>query len=151
MTPIIRAAEPADAESIAAIHASCFESAWDAHAFRALLDRSGALAFVGKDAAATDLQAFVLVQLAADEAEIISLGTHPSARRSGLASALLACAIAEAAAHGARAMFLEVAEDNEGARALYERSGFALQGRRKAYYEHQGRPTDALVLRRSLP
>jgi ribosomal-protein-alanine N-acetyltransferase len=151
MNPIVRAAEISDAEVLARIHANCFDAAWDAESFGRLLNRPGMLAFVAKDAAETDLQSFVLVQTAADESEIISLGTHALARRFGLARALLSHAMAEAARGGAKTMFLEVAEDNSAALALYRGCGFILQTRRKAYYERQGQSADALVLRRLLP
>jgi len=151
MTPLLRAAEMSDANALARVHASCFAEPWDAEALRRFIEKPGMLALVAQDAAETDLQAFILVQLAADESEIISLGTYFSARRSGLAHALLAQAIAEAARRGAKAMFLEVAEDNAAALALYHRCGFALRARRKAYYERPGGAVDALVLRRPLP
>ena len=151
MSPMLRAAEMSDADALARIHAGCFASAWDAESFRRFIEKPVMLALVAKDAAETDLQAFILVQLAADESEIISLGTYFSARRSGLARVLLAQAMAEAAGRGAKAMFLEVAEDNAAALALYHRCGFALRARRKAYYERPGGAVDALVLRRPLP
>jgi ribosomal-protein-alanine N-acetyltransferase len=44
-------------------------------------------------------------------------------------------------------MFLEVAERNGAARALYAAAGFAAAGRRRRYYPDGA---DALVLRRSL-
>jgi len=151
MSPMVRAADMSDAEALAGIHATCFDAPWDQEAFRRLLTRPGLLAFVAKDAAETDLQSFILVQLAADESEIISLGTRAEARRLGFARALLSHAMAEAARRGAKAMFLEVAEDNSPALALYRGCGFTLQARRKAYYERQGAYADALVLRRALP
>ena len=151
MNPFIRPAEISDASALAGIHANCFDDPWSTESFRGLLNRPGMLAFAAKDAAETDLQSFVLVQLAADESEIISLGTHPSARRSGLARALLAHAAAEATRRGAKTMFLEVAEDNSAALALYGGCGFTLQARRKAYYERRGAFADALVLCRALP
>ena len=151
MSARIRAAHMSDADALAHIHATCFGASWDAESFRASLNRPGMLALVATDAAETDLQAFILVQIAADEAEIISLGTHASARRSGLAHALLVHAVVEAARRGAGAMYLEVAENNSAALALYRGFGFILQARRKAYYQREGRSADALVLRRPLP
>jgi len=150
MTPLVRAADLSDADALARIHANCFDAAWDAQSFRRFLGKPGMLALVAKDAAENDLQAFILVQLAADESEIISLGTYASARRTGLAYALLIRAIADAAHRGAKAMYLEVAEDNAAALALYRRCGFTLQARRKSYYERPDSAIDALVLRRPL-
>lgn len=151
MNPMIRTVGMTDAGELARIHAACFDAPWDVESFRRLLNRPGMIALAGKDAAETDLQSFILVQLAADESEIISFGTHPSARRLGLARALLTEAMAEAARRGAKAMYLEVAEDNSAALALYRGCGFMLQARRKAYYERRGEPADALILRRLLP
>src|SRR4051812_593147 len=96
VSPILRAAEMYDAKALARIHASCFAEAWDVEALRRFIEKPGMLALVAKDAAENDLQAFILVQIAADESEIISLATYTPARRSGLAHALLAQAIAEA-------------------------------------------------------
>jgi ribosomal-protein-alanine N-acetyltransferase len=48
-------------------------------------------------------------------------------------------------------LFLEVAEDNAPARALYAQAGFEEVGRRKGYYARpQSAAVDALVLRRRL-
>lgn len=151
MSPIIRDASLSDADALARIHASCFDESWDAESFRRLLHQPAMIALVAQDAAATDLQSFILVQIAADESEIISFGTHVSARRVGLARALLTHAAAEALRRGAKAMYLEVAEDNSVALALYCGSGFTLQGRRKSYYDRPGGASDALILRAPLP
>jgi ribosomal-protein-alanine N-acetyltransferase len=70
-------------------------------------------------------------------------------RRQKIATALLAAVFAEAAARGAAAIFLEVAADNDGALALYAQHGFAIVGRRAAYYRRaNGGWGDALVMRR---
>ena len=102
--------------------------------------------------AETDSQAFILVHVAADECEILTLGTAENAQRRGLARALLSAAAEEAQAAGARAMFLEVAEDNIAAIALYRAAGFALIGRRQNYYRRaDGSVLDAVMLRATLP
>jgi Fur family ferric uptake transcriptional regulator len=74
----------------------------------------------------------------------------PSARRGGQARALVADAAAQAHGQGATAMFLEVSQTNEAARALYEGLGFREVGRRKGYYRTDP-PEDALTLRAELP
>ncbi|MDP3371055.1 MAG: ribosomal-protein-alanine acetyltransferase, partial [Brevundimonas sp.] len=52
-----------------------------------------------------------------------------------------------AATRGATRLFLEVAEDNMAALALYAGAGFVEAGRRPGYYARpHGRPRDALVL-----
>ena len=78
-------------------------------------------------------------------------GLRPRAP-SGLARALLIEAAAEAVKRGATTMFLEVAEDNLAALALYRDCGFTAHGRRRAYYMRGGaQPVDALMLRVQLP
>ena len=52
-----------------------------------------------------------------------------------------------AAAAGAKVMFLEVAEENQPAMALYAKAGFEKAGRRPDYY---GPGAHAWLLRRSL-
>jgi [ribosomal protein S18]-alanine N-acetyltransferase len=76
-----------------------------------------------------------------------ALRQRSAARRRGLGALLMAGALAQAVAGGAAAMLLEVAADNDAARALYARLGFEEVGRRRRYYA-DGR--DALVLKRLL-
>ena len=48
-------------------------------------------------------------------------------------------------------MFLEVAETNVAARALYARAGFTVTGRRRAYYHTpDGAAVDAVVMGRKV-
>jgi len=95
---------------------------------------------------------FVLVRVAADEAEILTIATHPASRRRGIARALLGRAARHAAELGATSLFLEVAEDNEPALALYATAGFTLRGHRPGYYARRNGPArTALVLGLALP
>lgn len=143
----IRVAEIADAKLLAALHGECFSDNWNAESFRNLLNRPGCFAlFAGSDA-------FILVQLAGGEAEIQSLGTRCVARRGGFARTLVEHAAAESFRRGAAAMFLEVADDNGAALALYRGMGFTEVGKRRGYYPRgkENPAADALILRNSLP
>lgn len=152
MTLRIRRAAIDDASSLARLHRACFDDNWDEASMRASLDHPATSAFLAEDAAANELQGVILVQIFADESEILTLGTAPATRRSGVAKALLLHAAAEAAENGARTMFLEVAESNDAALALYRGVGFAIVGRRKSYYrEGAGPGVDALRLSAELP
>ncbi|MFV0473883.1 MAG: GNAT family N-acetyltransferase, partial [Pikeienuella sp.] len=111
----------------------------------------GALAANGRLIAREDDEGFALISLAADEAELLTLAVAPALRRQGAGRALLAAAMAQAAAGGATTMFLEVAEDNEAAIALYRSAGFAPAGRRPRYYRRGAALVDALLLRVSIP
>jgi [ribosomal protein S18]-alanine N-acetyltransferase len=89
----------------------------------------------------------ILVRVAADEAEILTLAVAPRVRRGGIAAALLCEATTRAAAMGARAVFLEVSVANIASRQLYTRAGFVQAGHRPHYYSDR---SDALVLRLDL-
>lgn len=91
---------------------------------------------------------FIVLRMAAGEAEILTLGVLPSARGKGLAKALVRAAAGHAAARNCKDLYLEVGIENKAARALYEGLGFVQVGRRNAYYPRPGQPPeDALVLK----
>ena len=93
------------------------------------------------------LTGLALAQSFGAECEILTLGVVPAHRRAGIGSALLASVIKEARCRGARMLFLEVAEDNHAARALYAGYGFVQIRRRANYYRRLTGLVDALVLR----
>jgi len=135
--PIFPAVDPA---RLAAIHAEAFAAAWDRAALAELLASPGVFAVAEEGG-------FILIRVVVDEAEILTLAVRPSAQRAGLGARLVEAAVVRAAALGAERMFLEVAEGNAAARALYARSGFVEMGRRRGYYSHaDGRREDALTL-----
>lgn len=151
MSAAIRMASAADAPLLARLHRDCFAESWDDIVFAKLLASPTVFALLASPKDENESQAFLVVQIAAGESEILTLGTAPSSRRAGLAGILLQEALREAFKRGAQVMFLEVAADNEAARALYRGAGFAEVGRRKAYYTRpQGETADALMLRANL-
>ena len=126
--------------AMAAVHAAAFERPWDAAAFQTLIDQPGVLALGDDDG-------FILIRMAADEAEILTLAVRPDGRRRGLGRVLVEAAGAAARHLGAERLFLEVAQDNTAALALYRGVGFIEVGRRRAYYPRpDGTAADALVL-----
>ena len=88
------------------------------------------------------------VRVVADEAEVLTVGVVPAARRSGLGRRLLAELLDTAARRHARDVYLEVRVDNDAARTLYRSEGFAEVGVRRGYYEH-GR-VDGVTMHRAL-
>ena len=127
---------------LAALHAACFTThppPWPANGFAGLLADPAVFLIEAP-------QALLLGRAAAGEAELLTLAVAPPRRRHGLARRLLADFDAEARARAADAAFLEVAEDNAPARALYAGAGWVQVGRRPRYYG----PTAALILRKDL-
>ncbi|HST74587.1 MAG TPA: GNAT family N-acetyltransferase [Acetobacteraceae bacterium] len=136
-------ATPVHAVMLAIIHASAFpeDEAWGPEAIALSLELPGAFGLFSAGAG------MILARAAGGEAEVLTLAVAEPARRQGVAGTLLDAAMAEAAARGAVAMFLEVSTRNEAARALYARAGFVEVGRRARYYADGA---DALVLRSPL-
>ena len=135
----------ATAARLAGLHAGAFAAPWDAAAFEALLGQAGVLAIETP-------QGFILIRSVADEAEILTLAVDPAARRQGLGTRLVREGALASAARGATRLFLEVADDNHAALALYARAGFTEAGRRRGYYARpEGGRQDALILALNLP
>lgn len=136
------------------LHGACFEDSWSTGAMADVLASPGAFAFVAlpddNEAEAAPV-GFALARVAADEAELLSLGVLRGARRRGAARALLQAVLREAHRRGAVTLFLEVAETNDAARLLYATNSFAAVGRRPDYYQRPNSvPVAALTLRRPL-
>ena len=147
--PALSEASRRDAAAIAKLHAAAFRHGWsDGEIERMLLERN---IVAHRAMSGRTLQGFILSRLAGGEAEILSVAVASAHRGRGLARALLNLHLRRLAGLGARAVFLEVDEDNEPARRLYQRAGFREVGRRPGYYQ-QGRDkaATALVLRRDL-
>ena len=118
--------------ALAALHQACFSRPWNRQSFASLLahENRAALGVWGADG----LDGFIALQHAADEAEILTLAVAAPARRSGLATQLLAAAAHWLAQYGVQHWHLEVAH------------GFAEIGRRAGYYEN----VDAVLMQRDL-
>ena len=130
---------------MAALHAACFTlpPAWSAQELAAT--QEGRFSFTLERTGG-----FLMAQVVAGEAELLTLAVDPGARRQGIGRALVAGFLAEAKARGAESAFLEVAEGNAAARALYEGQGFSETGRRRGYYRGAGRVEDAILMGISL-
>jgi len=146
---IVRPATRADAGALGEVHARSFEAPWTGDEILRFAGDPGGLALVAEPEAG-EIAGFILCRLIAGEAEVLTLAVRPAARRRGVASALLDAALALTRITAA-SMFLEVAEDNPGAIALYARAGFEPVGRRAGYYARPGAPAvAAVVMRRTL-
>jgi len=104
--------------------------------------------YVAAEAVDGALLGWAGVMVVGETAEILTVGVVPTARRCGVARAMLAALCTEAVTRGAREVFLEVRVDNDAALALYTREGFERIGVRHGYYE--GGRVDAVTMRRQL-
>lgn len=121
------------------LHAACFPNKpWSANDFTDL-KKSGCDIMASQNG-------FAVWRVVADESEIITIGVHPNARRAGIASAMLTLIENDAKQRGAQKIFLEVAENNHPARAMYERNGFVQIGVRPKYYDG----IDAILMEKKL-
>ena len=150
-------AGPALAGVVAAMQRACFpDDPWSDESVATLMDLPGHAALLlvtgGGDPQPLGPQplGFVLARAAAEDGEILSIGVHPDARGGGHGRRLVAAAERAAAALGATVLFLEVAEDNMPARALYKACGFDAVGRRPKYYRRAEGRVAALILRRDI-
>jgi len=137
---------------LADLHASAFARGWRADEVAALMAAPGAIALLAVlGAEGREPAGFLLARKAADEAEILTLCTRPSARRRGVARLLVSALDERLQAAGVSSLFLEVNADNEAALALYRRLGFCAVGERRGYYGPSGeRGCDAVIMRRGL-
>jgi ribosomal-protein-alanine N-acetyltransferase len=140
-------AAPPHAALLAALHREAIDPAWHETEFATLLARPGVAGWIASlDGEPAGL---LLVRCAGAEAEILTLAVRPASRRRGIARALLTTMLDTVATQDAVRIFLEVAEANAAARALYSAHGFAPVGRRPSYYG-SGAGSDALVLARDM-
>jgi ribosomal-protein-alanine N-acetyltransferase len=93
------------------------------------------------------LVSLILIQIAADQAEILTLATAPGQRRNGLAGTLLDQVEAELVQRGTAVWLLDVAADNAPGLEFYARNGFSTDGRRHGYYQRvEGKRVDAILM-----
>jgi ribosomal-protein-alanine N-acetyltransferase len=141
---VIRAALPADAATLASLHAGSFADGWSQADFANWLARAdafGAVADVGGEPVG-----FVMALTSGDDAEILTIATNPSNRQMGIGRNLVVAMLGEARKRGLARVLLEVARDNAAALALYRATGFVEIGVRKAYYRRGTVGVDAITM-----
>ena len=150
MTLELQPLDLAMTEVAAALHKMAgFHEPWTARAFADLLTMPRTAGNVVL--ANAEPVGLALWRVAADEAEILTIAVAASHRGRGLSRDLLLTHLGHLAGRGVRTVFLEVEENNQPARRLYGRAGFATVGRRERYYRQpDGEQLNALLMRRDL-
>ncbi len=142
----ITEATAADAEELAALYAEALPPGWPASELAASCGDANRAVLKATDGA--DLAGFIILQFAADEAEILAIAVTKHRRRLGRAASLLRAAMGACQSRFTSCIYLEVAESNSPARKLYEKFGFLVIGRRENYYRlPSSAPETALVMR----
>lgn len=140
-------ASPDRAAEVTKMHADLFNPPWDEASIKKLLEHPAAAALIATAGPSREPAGFVIAQLAADEAEILSVGVVEKWQRHGLGRRLIEGLIRAAQRAEARRLFLEVSVDNEAALRLYGSLDFRRVGLRPKYYKRPGEQgIDALIL-----
>lgn len=137
--------EETDIGAMARIHALSFDDVWTGAMIRRILTMPGAFGIVARHGRQWSVAGFALLRQAADQCEILSLAVSPELRGDGVGGFLFDGAMEQAANAGATRLFLEVAEDNDVARRLYESRGLLPVGRRPDYYRRKDGTTASAV------
>ena len=148
-TPSVEPARLRDAPRLAQLHAASFHRGWGEGEFESMIAERNTL--VHRLRLGRKTIGFAVSRMGADEAEILSIAVDEAWRGRGLSRDLLITHLGHLAGRGVRRIFLEVEENNAPARRLYERTGFAVVGRRERYYRGaDGEQLNALLMRRDL-
>ena len=126
-------------DEIANLHKLCFPNKpWSASDF-ADLKKSGCEIIASQNG-------FIVYRCVADEAEIITIGVAPAARRNGIGSAMLCIIEKNVKNQGVNKIFLEVASTNTAGQKLYKNNGYKVVGIRPKYYDG----VDAILMSKDL-
>ncbi len=146
---VVEPAAARDAPRLAQLHAASFHRGWGEAEFEGMLAERNTL--VHRLRLGRKTIGFAVSRIGADEAEILSIAIDPDYRGRGLSRNLLLTHLGHLAGRGVRTIFLEVEENNQPARRLYEWAGFAVVGRReRSYKQPTGEQLNALLMRRDL-
>ena len=115
---------------------------WSEASFRNEIDHQHGISLVAERG--KEVVGYGVVWVVADEAHITTIAVDPEQRRQGIAWKLMVELLERAKERGATCATLEVRASNEAAIKLYERLGFEVCGRRRAYYADN--KEDAMVM-----
>ncbi|WP_181685992.1 ribosomal protein S18-alanine N-acetyltransferase [Halorhabdus salina] len=146
--PFIRSARRSDLLAVVDIERRSFPQPWSVGAFEQFLDAPSFLVAVDRDSG-TDCA--VIGYIVADTVpnhgtplgHVKDLAVHPDRRRAGIGRQLLERAVCTLRSTGVGSIKLEVRENNDPAKRLYQRAGFVHRRTIPRYYDNGD---DALVM-----
>ena len=143
---MIRTLRASDAAAMTALHAESFEAGWPEEDMAEHIENDMALGFIQEDV----LAGFILIRLNFEQSEILTIAVSPSHLRQGIGAKLLIAGETAVTEQDGQIIFLEVAEDNPYAIALYGKTGYENFGRRPAYYKRAGGRVAARLFQKKL-
>jgi len=170
---IIRQATCEDAEAIFEIENLCFPDPWSLESIEYELEKNPAAVYVVAEIDAADaveegsvkagdsdvpvagidklIVGYAGLWWIENEGHITNVAIRPGYRNRRIGSQILETLLEYTQEEGIDDFTLEVRESNDAARALYEKYGFTVEGKRKNYYRSvSGDREDALVLWRRM-
>ncbi len=132
ITPLIQN----DCSKAALLHQQSFYKGWTEKDFKDFIDDP--LTYGLKITKDDVLTSIILWREVGNEAEILTLIVDSNYQKQGQASFLLKTLMTLLVHKNISQIFLEVAEDNEGAYSFYKKYGFQLLNKRPQYYKREG-------------
>ncbi len=129
---------------VAQLEKICFSDPWSEKSVSSELSNSLSLWLVALDG--ETVAGYIGSQTVLDETDMMNVAVHPDFRRQGIAEALVTELVAQLKQMESHSLTLEVRASNAPAKALYEKLGFTLAGRRPNYYRIP--KEDAYILRK---
>ena len=146
----IRPASVADIRGMIALERDSPSAAhWPEPAYARVFSADAAtrIAIVAQDRERS-VRGFAIARVVGEEVELENIVVDRNRRNQGLGTKLVEKIMERSQSRNASRLFLEVRESNPAARALYEKCGFVLSGRRRAYYTSPSE--DAVVYTRKV-
>ena len=143
------ALEKGHIKAIADLEATLFERPFTADALTSLFARTAFAGYALRDDA-ENILSYIMLSQVVDEAEILSLGAARDQQGKGHARELLRATCRLLMQAGIGRLYLDVAESNVAAHALYGGCGFAATGRRPHYYGVAPNREDAIIMTKIL-
>lgn len=120
--------------SLAQIEKQCFSTPWSENALAEEIENPNARFFVAL--CGEQVAGYIGAHNIVGEVYITNVAVAPDYRRQGVATQLIERLVEISRAENAEFITLEVRENNTSAQALYEKQGFGVVGKRKAFYEN---------------